>query len=31
MRQVLDWQGQMAGEPVRDMDPLARGHPAEVA
>ncbi|MFD0859392.1 uroporphyrinogen-III C-methyltransferase [Roseovarius aquimarinus] len=31
MRQVLDWQGQMAGEPVRDMDPLGRGLAAEVA
>lgn len=31
MRQVLDWQGQIAGEPVRDMDPLGRGRPAESA
>jgi len=31
MRQVLDWQGQAAGEPVRDMDPLGRGRPAESA
>lgn len=28
MRQVLDWQGHMAGEPVRDMDPL---HAAPIA
>ena len=31
MRQVLDWQGQIAGQPVRDMDPLGRGRPAESA
>jgi len=31
MRQVLDWQGQAAGQPVRDMDPLGRGRPAESA
>ncbi|SEK77041.1 uroporphyrinogen-III C-methyltransferase [Roseovarius nanhaiticus] len=31
MRQVLDWQGQMAGAPVRDFDPLGRGLAAEVA
>jgi uroporphyrin-III C-methyltransferase len=31
MRQVLDWQGQVAGEPVRDMDPLGRDRPAESA
>jgi len=31
MRQVLDWQGQEAGEPVRDLDPLGRGRPAESA
>ena len=31
MRQVLDWQGQAAGEPVRDPDPLGRGLPAESA
>jgi uroporphyrin-III C-methyltransferase len=24
MRQVLDWVGQMAGEPVRALDPLGR-------
>ncbi|MGR3661551.1 MAG: uroporphyrinogen-III C-methyltransferase [Paracoccaceae bacterium] len=29
MRQVLDWQALAAGEPVRDMDPLGRGRPAE--
>lgn len=31
MREVLDWQGQMAGEPVRNHDPLGRGRPAESA
>ena len=31
MRQVLDWQGQIAGEPVRNHDPLGRGRPAEFA
>ena len=31
MRQVLDWQGQMAGEAPRDLDPLGRGRPAESA
>lgn len=31
MRQVLDWQGQLEGQPVRDMDPLGRGVMAEVA
>lgn len=31
MRQVLDWQGMMAGEPPRDVDPLGRGRPAESA
>lgn len=31
MRQVLDWQALAAGEPVRDMDPLGRGRPAENA
>ncbi len=25
MRQVLDWAGQMAGQPPRDLDPLGRG------
>ncbi|RKF13003.1 uroporphyrinogen-III C-methyltransferase [Roseovarius spongiae] len=29
MRQVLDWQGMMAGGAPRDLDPLARGRPAE--
>ena len=29
MRQVLDWQGQAAGEPPRNLDPLDRGRPAE--
>lgn len=31
MRQALDWQGMMAGEPPRDVDPLGRGRPAESA
>ena len=31
MRQVLDWQGQIAGEPPRNLDPLGRGRPAESA
>jgi len=31
MRQVLDWQGQAAGEAPRDLDPLGRGRPAETA
>ncbi|MEB8388294.1 uroporphyrinogen-III C-methyltransferase [Rhodobacteraceae bacterium KMM 6894] len=31
MRQVLDWQGMMAGVAPRDLDPLGRGRPAEVA
>ncbi|MXU65935.1 uroporphyrinogen-III C-methyltransferase [Oceanomicrobium pacificus] len=31
MRQVLDWTGMMAGEPVRNPDPLGRGRPAEQA
>ena len=31
MRQVLDWQGMMAGIAPRDLDPLGRGRPAEVA
>ncbi|HSG56134.1 MAG TPA: SAM-dependent methyltransferase, partial [Paracoccaceae bacterium] len=29
MRQVLDWQGQAAGETPRNLDPLDRGRPAE--
>lgn len=31
MRQVLDWQGLMAGESPRNLDPLNRGRPAEVS
>ena len=31
MRQVLDWQGMMAGEAPRNLDPLGRGLPAETA
>ncbi|SDW36388.1 uroporphyrin-III C-methyltransferase [Litoreibacter albidus] len=31
MRQVLDWQGQIAGEKPRNLDPLGRGRPAESA
>lgn len=31
MRQVLDWQGQIAGEAPRNLDPLDRGRPAESA
>lgn len=31
MRQVLDWQGQAAGEAPRNLDPLNRGRPAESA
>lgn len=31
MRQVLDWQGMMAGEPPRNLDPLGRGRPAEAS
>lgn len=31
MREVLDWQGQMAGVPIRNLDPLDRGRPAESA
>jgi uroporphyrin-III C-methyltransferase len=31
MRQVLDWQGQAAGEAPRNLDPLGRGRPAETA
>ena len=29
MRQVLNWQGMMAGEAPRNLDPLGRGYPAE--
>lgn len=31
MRQVLDWQGLIAGEAPRNLDPLGRGRPAEVS
>lgn len=31
MRQVLDWQGMIAGEQPRNLDPLGRGRPAESA
>jgi uroporphyrin-III C-methyltransferase len=31
MREVLDWQGQIAGEAPRNLDPLGRGRPAESA
>jgi uroporphyrin-III C-methyltransferase len=31
MRQVLDWQGMMAGDAPRDLDPLGRGLPAEAS
>nr|WP_281982234.1 uroporphyrinogen-III C-methyltransferase [Thalassorhabdomicrobium marinisediminis] len=31
MREVLDWQGQLAGAPPRNLDPLGRGRPAETA
>ena len=31
MRQALDWQGMLAGEPARNLDPLGRGRPAESA
>ncbi len=31
MRQVLDWQGMIAGEAPRNTDPLGRGRPAESA
>jgi uroporphyrin-III C-methyltransferase len=29
LRQVLDWQGMIAGQPPRNLDPLDRGRPAE--
>ncbi len=29
MRQVLDWQALLRGEPARNLDPLGRGRPAE--
>lgn len=31
MRQVLDWQGMLAGAAPRNLDPLGRGRPAESA
>jgi len=31
MRQVLDWQGMIAGDKPRNLDPLGRGKPAESA
>ncbi|PUB19334.1 uroporphyrinogen-III C-methyltransferase [Yoonia sediminilitoris] len=31
MRQVLDWQGMIAGHAPRNLDPLGRGRPAESA
>ncbi len=31
LRQALDWQAMMAGQPPRDTDPLDRGRPAESA
>lgn len=31
MRQVLDWQSLAAGHAPRDLDPLGRGKPAEIA
>ena len=31
MRQVLDWQSQIAGEPPRNLDPLGRGSATEIA
>lgn len=31
MRQVLDWQALIAGEPPRNLDPLNRGRPAEAS
>lgn len=31
MRKVLDWQALAAGQPARDLDPLGRGKPAEIA
>lgn len=30
LRQVLDWQGMLAGQAPRDLDPLHRGRPAEL-
>ena len=31
MRQALDWQGMMAGDTPRNLDPLGRGRPAEAS
>ncbi|MEQ8294261.1 MAG: uroporphyrinogen-III C-methyltransferase [Roseovarius sp.] len=31
MRQVLDWQGMLAGDRPRNLDPLGRGRPAEAS
>ena len=31
MRQVLDWQGMLAGERPRNLDPLGRGRPSEAS
>lgn len=31
MRQVLDWQNMMIGQPPRNLDPLGRGRPAEAS
>lgn len=31
MRQVLDWQGMLAGDKPRNLDPLGRGRPAEAS
>ena len=31
MRQVLDWQGMLAGERPRNLDPLGRVRPAEAS
>jgi len=31
MRQVLDWQALASGNQARDLDPLGRGRPAEIA
>jgi len=31
MRQVLDWQGMIAGNAPRNLDPLGRGRPAEAS
>ena len=31
LRKVIDWMGQLQGEPVRDMDPLGTGTPRKVS